>query len=305
MDHVKMIAKEQIEKILDMKRTIDMVEKVYELHGKDQVLMPAKITLDTGESNDWPPYGGSYNAMPAYIGGDIDISGIKWVWGFNDNRAKGIPYIGGVIILNEARTGEVLSIMDGSYITDIRTGASAGVAARYLANQDSTVLAIIGAGVQGRMNARAILEELDIEELRITDIRPGAAEEYAREMSEELGIRVVPCTTNEEACRGADVIITVTIADGKVTDIKGYSCDKGKNYAAQETIRPMRVLTSTVRIEHGTLRVLPVITNREIPLDLCEKAMEEIRKITIEAPVQMDQVIVKDFLGTGADLIAS
>lgn len=213
MDHVKMIAKEQIEKILDMERTINMVEKVYELHGKNQVLMPAKITLDTGESNDWPPYGGSYNAMPAYIGGDIDISGIKWVWGFNDNRAKGIPYIGGVIILNEARTGEVLSIMDGSYITDIRTGASAGVAARYLANKDSKVLTIIGAGVQGRMNARAIVEELDIEELRVTDIRLGAAEEYAKEMSAELGIRVVPCATNEEACRGADVIITVTIAD--------------------------------------------------------------------------------------------
>lgn len=72
-----------------------------------QVNMPAKITLDTGEGNDWPPYGGSYNAMPAYIGEDVDISGIKWVWGFNDNYKKGIPYIGGVIILNEARTGEI------------------------------------------------------------------------------------------------------------------------------------------------------------------------------------------------------
>ena len=76
--------------------------------------------------------------MPAYIGGDLDISGVKWVWGFNDNRSKGIPYIGGIILLNEARTGEVLAIMDGSYITDIRTGASAGVASRYLARKDSS-----------------------------------------------------------------------------------------------------------------------------------------------------------------------
>ena len=213
MDHVKLISKEQIQKVLTMKKSIELVEKVYEAHGHDQILMPAKITLDTGESNDWPPYGGSYNAMPAYIGGSVDISGIKWVWGFNDNRKKGIPYIGGVIILNEARTGEVLAIMDGSYITDIRTGASAGVAARYLARKDSKVVAIIGAGVQGKMNARAICEEMPIEEIRIVDIRPEAAEAYAEEMGPELGVKIVPCMSNEEACRGADIIITVTIAD--------------------------------------------------------------------------------------------
>lgn len=213
MDHVKMISKEQVERVLTMKKSIELVEKVYAAHGNDQVLMPAKITLDTGEGNDWPPYGGSYNAMPAYIGGDVDISGIKWVWGFNDNRAKGIPYIGGVIILNEARTGEVLAIMDGSYITDIRTGASAGVAARYLARKDSRVLAIIGAGVQGKMNARAICEEMPIEEIRIADIRPEATAAYAEEMGPELGVKILPCASNEEACRGADIIITVTIAD--------------------------------------------------------------------------------------------
>lgn len=213
MDHVKMISLEQVREVLTMKKSIDIVEKVYEAHGNGHVLMPAKITLDTGESNDWPPYGGSYNAMPAYIGEDVDISGVKWVWGFNDNRAKGIPYIGGVIILNEARTGEVLAVMDGSYITDVRTGASAGVTARYLARKDSKVLCIIGAGVQGKMNARAICEEMPIEEIRVSDIRPGAAESYAKEMSEELGVRVIPCGTNQEAAKGADIIITVTIAD--------------------------------------------------------------------------------------------
>jgi ornithine cyclodeaminase/alanine dehydrogenase-like protein (mu-crystallin family) len=213
MNHVKLISKDHIQKVLTMKKSIELVEKVYRAHGSGQVTMPAKITLDTGESNDWPPYGGSYNAMPAYIGGDVDISGIKWVWGFNDNRAKGIPYIGGVIILNEPRKGEVLAIMDGSYITDIRTGASAGVAVKSLANKDAKILTIIGAGVQGKMNARAIAEELPLEEIRVMDILPSVAEAYANEMSEELGIDVKACGTYEEACLGADVIVTVTIAD--------------------------------------------------------------------------------------------
>lgn len=99
--------------------------------------------------------------------------------------------------------------------------------------------------------------------------------------------------------------ITVTLDQGKVTDITGYSCEKGKNYAAQETIRPMRVLTSTVKLEGGTLRVLPVITSKEIPLDMCREAMNAIRRIVVKAPVQMDDIIVKDFLHTGADLLAS
>lgn len=108
------------------------------------------------------------------------------------------------------------------------------------------------------------------------------------------------CVNCPKGCR-----IHVKIDAGKVVDIQGYSCDKGKNYAAQETIRPMRVLTSTVKVENGTMRVVPVITNKEIPLDMMEEAMKAIRKLDIEAPVVMDQVIVKDFLGTGADLLAS
>lgn len=215
MEHVKMIARDDIVKVLTMKRSIEIVEKVYEAHGHNQVVMPAKITLDTGEGDnfDIAPFGGSYNAMPAYIGDDVKISGVKWVWGFNDNRKKGIPYIGGVIILNEAETGEVLAIMDGSYITDVRTGASAGVASKYLARKDSKILAMIGAGVQGRMNARAVCEVMPIEEIRVMDIRPEACVKYAEEMSRELGVRVIPCTSNEEACKGADIIVTVTIAD--------------------------------------------------------------------------------------------
>lgn len=213
MNNVKLISKDDVMKVLDMKKSIELVEKVYEAHGHNEVNMPAKITLDTGESNDWPPYGGSYNAMPAYIGEDVDISGIKWVWGFNDNYKKGIPYIGGVIILNEARTGEILAIMDGSYITDIRTGASAGVAAKYLARKDAKVAGIIGAGVQGRMNARAIAESCNLDEIKISDIKWEAAVKCAEELNAELDVKVTPVKTNKECCEGSDIIITVTIAD--------------------------------------------------------------------------------------------
>jgi len=99
--------------------------------------------------------------------------------------------------------------------------------------------------------------------------------------------------------------ITVTLELGKIVDIQGYTCDKGKKYAAQETICPMRVLTSTVKVENASLRVLPVITEAEIPLNLCDQAMEQIRRLNVKAPITVNDIIVKDFLGTGVNLIAS
>ncbi|WZL72388.1 ornithine cyclodeaminase family protein [Clostridiaceae bacterium 35-E11] len=213
MTEVLLISQQDIKSALDMEKTIEVLEKVYRAHGNNQVNMPSKITLDLGESNDWPLYGGSYNAMPAYIGEDLDVAGIKWVWGFEDNPKKGLPYIGGTILLNDPRTGEQLAIMDGSYITDIRTGASAGVAAKYLAKKGAQVVSIIGAGVVGRMSLIAISKVLDIKKAFVADIRSEASERFASEMSTLLGIDVIAANSNKEAVEDADVIVTATIAN--------------------------------------------------------------------------------------------
>lgn len=213
MINIKLISQQEIKERLTMKKALEFVEKVYESHGNGQVVMPSKITLDLGESTDWPPYGGSYNAMPAYLGEGFDMSGIKWVWGFKDNYKKGIPYISAVIILNDPRTGEVLSIMDGGYITDIRTGASSGVTAKYLLSRNAKNLGIIGAGIQGRMNLRAMNEVMNIENVFIADIRKESAIKFAEEMSKELGLKIIVADNNEKACVDSDVIITVTTAN--------------------------------------------------------------------------------------------
>lgn len=113
--------------------------------------------------------------------------------------------------------------------------------------------------------------------------------------------RELICVNCPKGCR-----ITVTLDDdGAVSKVTGFSCINGKNYAEQECTRPMRILTTTVKINNALYRVIPVITSKDIPLDMMKEAMEEIRKIEVEAPVSVNQVIVKDFLGTGADLIAS
>jgi CxxC motif-containing protein len=108
------------------------------------------------------------------------------------------------------------------------------------------------------------------------------------------------CVNCPKGCR-----ITVTLADGKVQSITGNSCPKGAEYAAKETTRPERILTSTVRIEGGLWRVLPVITSGAIPLDQMEAVMKTVRTVRVEAPVAMNQVLVENINGLGVDLIAS
>lgn len=108
------------------------------------------------------------------------------------------------------------------------------------------------------------------------------------------------CVNCPKGCR-----ITVTLADSKVQSITGNSCPKGAEYAAKETTRPERILTSTVRIEGGLWRVLPVITSGAIPLDQMEAVMKTVRTVRVEAPVAMNQVLVADINGLGVDLIAS
>ncbi|MBQ9047182.1 MAG: DUF1667 domain-containing protein [Solobacterium sp.] len=108
------------------------------------------------------------------------------------------------------------------------------------------------------------------------------------------------CVNCPMGCR-----VSVTIEAGEVLSVTGNSCPRGEAYARQESIRPMRILTSTVKIDHALHRVLPVITSKDIPLDMMDAAMEEIRRVTVDAPVKMNDVLIENLLGTGADVIAS
>ena len=108
------------------------------------------------------------------------------------------------------------------------------------------------------------------------------------------------CVSCPMGCR-----ITVTMEGKEILSVTGNTCPRGEAYARQECVQPMRILTSTVRILNGTHRVLPVSTEKEIPLELMEKAMEEVREITVHAPVEVDQVVLENIAGTGVNLNAS
>lgn len=147
------------------------------------------------------------HAMPAFIP-ELGAAGIKWVGGYPENHKKGLPYITGLLVLNDVETGVPLSIMDCTWITAVRTGAATAIAAKYLASDDSKSLAIIGCGVEGRSNLLALNAFFpSIRDVRAYDISAENAERYSREM-ESKGIRVKIASSPREAIEGADIIVT-------------------------------------------------------------------------------------------------
>jgi ornithine cyclodeaminase/alanine dehydrogenase len=145
--------------------------------------------------------------MPAYIPG-VESAGIKWVSGYPDNQKKGLPYITGLLILNDPETGIPLAIMDCTWITAKRTGAATAVAAKYLARPESTTVGIVACGVQGRSNLEALACLFKITRVKAYDLYPEIAERYAREMSEALDLDVEPVKAPAEAVRNLDIVVT-------------------------------------------------------------------------------------------------
>jgi len=202
----RLLAREDIKKCMDMPKCLEIVEQVLRAHGRGEVVMPPKLFLDMDHVSGW------INAMPAYLVYQ-NTAGLKWAGGWAGNREKGLPYIMGEIFLIDAETGMLKSVLEGGYITDLRTGAATGIAAKYLAKEKSKTAAIIGAGNQGKMQLRALHHVFTLEEVRVTDISSEAMHRFVEEMHEELGIPIRKASDPQEAVLGADIIVTVTGAD--------------------------------------------------------------------------------------------
>lgn len=211
---------------LDMKTALEVVEEVLRLHGEKKVIIPHKVSLDLGE-----PERGRVNIMPAYVGGDFDVCGLKWIGIFPGNPSKyGLPSLNGVMVLGDPDRGTPLAVMDSSFITSLRTGAATGVAAKYLARPDSTTAAMIGAGAQSRTQLMALQQVLPLlKEVRVFDINPESARKYASEMSAALGLAVRQVDTAEECVRGAHVIVTATVANEPL--VKDAWVERGSFFA--------------------------------------------------------------------------
>ncbi|MCD6507092.1 ornithine cyclodeaminase family protein [Candidatus Poribacteria bacterium] len=198
------LSRSDVERVgMSMAEIIDAVEEAFLEKGRGRVEMPPKPGIH-------PRKDAFIHAMPAYIP-SLEAAGIKWVSGYPENHKRGLPYITGLIILNDPETGVPMAVMDASWITAMRTGAATAVAAKYLARKSPKAVAIIGCGVQGRTNLEALKVVFpSIETVYVHDILPEAMERYADEMSERFGVEVIKCAEPEDAVRDADIVVTAT-----------------------------------------------------------------------------------------------
>lgn len=195
-----------------MRAAIDAVEKAYLLSNQGKVVMPSKILmqLPPGERER-----GRMHGLAAYIGGDMDVAGIKWIPGFPGNPyLRNLPRANALIVLNDTTTGMPRVVMDGTLLSAMRTGAVGALGAKHLARSDSRIVALIGMGVQARTQAMGLAETFpDLEEIRGYCRTRSRAEKVAEEISGLTGIRTRAMSAPREAVEGADIIDTVTCAD--------------------------------------------------------------------------------------------
>jgi N-[(2S)-2-amino-2-carboxyethyl]-L-glutamate dehydrogenase len=208
---------------LDMAETIKAIEASFRLHASGNTILPPKPVLRWGgpESEETT---GRIMAMPAYLGGDLRVAGIKWIPSKPSNPVRhGLPRANALIILNDMETLLPLAVMDGTVVSAMRTGAASGVAARVLARRDAAVLGMVGAGVQMHTQAKAMRCVLPgLHDGRVFDLDARRAACFAREMSGLLQMDIHPVATAAEACRGADVFVTATMSSYAYVEADWY-----------------------------------------------------------------------------------
>ncbi len=194
----------QIKGLMSMKEIIESVETAFEVHAERRVEMPAKEYLF------YKKFRGDLRIMPCFIRG-MNESGVKCVNVHPDNpRKHDLPTVMAIIELVDPKTGFPISIMDGTWVTNMRTGAAAGVATKYLARDNSEVLGLVGAGVQALTGFEAINEVMDIKEVRVSCRTCKTREQFANYITETYEIEAKATETIKEAVIGSDVLLTTT-----------------------------------------------------------------------------------------------
>jgi ornithine cyclodeaminase/alanine dehydrogenase len=185
---------------VDMATVIALVEEGFREKAAGRVEMPPKPGIH-------PQPDAFIHAMPAYIGG-MQSAGVKWVGGNPANPARGLPYISGLLILNDVDTCMPYAVMDCTWITGYRTGAATAVSAKHLARPESTSAGIVACGFQGRTNLLALAEVFPLTRVYAFDTDADAQRRFVSDMSAALNIDIVGVRDAREAVTASDLVVT-------------------------------------------------------------------------------------------------
>lgn len=214
------LTKEDVQKCFSMKEAIEISKQALAMYTAGDAQVPLRTNLDVALHEGQSLY------MPAYANGDVEALGVKIVSAYPKNIDKGLPSIPATMVVLDPETGIVSAMIDGTYLTQLRTGAVQGAGTDLLARQDATVGALIGTGGQAASQLEAMLTARPLKEVRVFDINLERAQAFVAQMEEllsEFETTFIALDDISAVVQGADVITTVTTSKQptfKAEDVK-------------------------------------------------------------------------------------
>ncbi|WP_419727333.1 ornithine cyclodeaminase family protein [Terrisporobacter petrolearius] len=209
-----LLSRKDIRKVFTMKDAIETNKECFKLFSEGKSEVPLRTTIQA------PNHNGVFLFMPSYVE-ELDAAGLKVVNIFPENVKENLPTAPAQVLLIDGKTGIVTAILDGTYVTQLRTGASSGAAFDLFAIKNAKIGALIGTGGQAATQLEAMMVARELDEVRIFDLDEKRRQAFVNEMQEELkcyNTKIVEATSSDNAIENADIIVTVTPSTKPVFD---------------------------------------------------------------------------------------
>lgn len=203
---VLFLSKSDIETVMRIEEAIEAVEKGFKEIGNNTALSPPRPYLNIAR------YGGGILLNMGYLEG-AGYAGVKIASSYPNNKSLGLPTVASLITLHDPKTGLPIAVMEGGYLTALKTGAVGGVAAKYLSRTSSEVAGIIGAGVQARTQLWALCVVRKIAKAYVYSVNRSSSQKFSEEMSKLLGIDIHLSDTVKDLVVRSDIIVTATTSN--------------------------------------------------------------------------------------------
>src|SRR3989441_5313756 len=224
------LSRGELERLLPPRDVIDALEAAFRLHAAGRATAPARSVVGVGDQ-------GVLLFMPAMVGAEGSPAlGTKLVTVYAGNRSRGHPTIYASYVLMDGSTGRPLALLEGTYLTALRTGATSALAARVLARRDARRVVCFGAGVQAGFQLTCLAAVLPIQDVTVVGRDPARARSFVQSMRRRLGVPVRLADDPRAAVRGADIVTCATTSSEPV--VYGADLSPGTHLDLVAAFRP-------------------------------------------------------------------
>ena len=263
-----LLSESQVQSLIDIDELISTLEKAHIQYSSGNAVMPVRLVVPL------PRIQGRITSMPGFLNEDKSL-GMKVVTYFQENPRQNLPAILGTIMLFSAETGKMIAVMDGSYITAIRTACASAMATKPLANAATPVMGILGAGVQARAHIQALTRVRRIQRIKIYSPSGTSAAAIKKDMEDATRIAIDVARTAEDAVRDSDLLVAGSTAKEPI--IKGQWLKNGAHINAVGSHRP-----DDREIDGATVaRAKVVVDSREAIMAECGDILLAIKEKSI------------------------